>query len=270
MSGMDTSMHQYICTERAPEHPGVAIVRLNRPARANAILPEMARELHEAVRAASGDDSVRAIVLTGSGKHFCPGMDGEHAMAMVDAIAHGAPPAEPYDGNLRHLHAATLALHRCSKPVIAALNGSAAAGGLDLALACDCRLATGAAMFAQSYAKLALPPLNGSAWLLPRAVGYSRALRMLLTGERIGAQEALAAGLIDEIVDAETLLPHAVALAASMSKAPPSLVGFIKEELKTSPSLESALSRAYVEGIASVASEPCRQAIEQLRRQTAS
>jgi enoyl-CoA hydratase/carnithine racemase len=240
----------------------IAVITLNRPTRANAMNPTMAAELESAVHRAANDPGIRAIVFTGAGKHFCPGMDGKDAKELAERISRGEHPAEPFNGNLRILHRATLAIFDASKPTIAAINGSAAAGGLDLALACDYRISVGTAKFGVSYVKLNLPPLNGGAWLLRRVVRNSLAFRMLLTGEAIDASAALEMGLVDEISPIEEVLDRAVALAERASIGSLPLMAFIKSELRSEGSLRDALARAYVSGVGFIQSDEHRQAVE--------
>jgi len=243
----------------------VAVITLNRPQRANAMNPAMAAELESAVHAATNDPGISAIVLTGAGKHFCPGMDGKDAKELAERISRGEHPAEPFSGNLRILHRATLAIFEATKPTIAAINGSAAAGGLDLALACDYRFSVGTAKFGESYVKLNLPPLNGGAWLLRRVVRHSIAFRMLMTGEPIDASAALAIGLIDEISPNEEVLDRAISFAERVCAGSLPLMAFIKSELRTDGTLRDALARAYVAGVGFIQSDEHRRAVEGIR-----
>jgi enoyl-CoA hydratase/carnithine racemase len=226
------------------------------------MISAMAQELEVAVNAAVNDQEAKAIVLTGAGKHFCPGMDAREAKDLADRIARGVYPAEPFDGNLRILHRATAAIYEAPKPVIAAINGSAAAGGLDLALACDYRFSTEAARFGESYVKIGLPPLNGGGWLLNRVVRTSLAFRMLMTGETIDANTAHAEGLVDEISPAEELVERAVAFAERVSFAALPLLAFIKDELRSRGTLRDALARTYVAGVGFIQSEEHLRAVQ--------
>lgn len=257
---------ELIRVERRGEGGRIGCVILNRPDRANAMTPEMAEALHQALMEVNADPEIRALVVTGAGKHFCPGMDGEHAAQIAERMAAGSPPAEPFDGNLRHLHAATLALYESPKPTVAAINGATAAGGLDIAAACDYRVAASRATFAESYVKVGLPPLNGGAFLLPRLVGEGRAFRLLMSGERIDAATAESWGLVDELCSDEELLPRATALAEQFSAASPALSRFIKGELRQRATLADSLARAYVGGVRFVASEEYRAAVARLPR----
>jgi enoyl-CoA hydratase/carnithine racemase len=266
VNGSDMTVQSYetIVCERAGSAESIAIIALNRPTRANAMTPKMAEELGLACRDCLVDPSVKAIVLTGKGKHFCPGLDANDARDLAARIAKGIHPAEPYDGNLRRLHQATLAIYNATKPIIAAVNGAAAAGGLDIALACDYRLAATTARFSESYIKLGLPPLNGGAWLLRRVVGDSTALRMISTGEVLDADAALGIGLVDELHASDVLLDKAIAFAEQVSTAPAAVIEFIKREFRTKGRLEDALARVFVAGIGFSRSEAFKSGSEQI------
>jgi 2-(1,2-epoxy-1,2-dihydrophenyl)acetyl-CoA isomerase len=207
----------------------------------------MARSLHRAIQAAEADSAVEAIVLTGSGKHFCAGLDVVNVRTLADRVNAGEGSGGSLDLVLRHLQSATLAIASSRKPVVAAVNGPAAAGGLDLALACDYRVASTEARFVESYVKLGLPPLNGSPWLLSRLVGPGTALRLLLTGETLNADAALRLGLVDELCAPDEVLERAVGVASEMSAASPTLVQHIKAEVRRGRDgeLGDALARGY-------------------------
>ena len=261
-----SQMYDHILLTHKGAAREVAVVTMNRPKHANAMLPAMALELENAIKTAIDEGSVKAIILTGAGKHFCAGADAQHIRETYDGIARGKHPAEPFDGNLRALHRAAAAIFVSPKPVIAAINGSATAGGLDLALACDYRLASVSAKFGESYIKLGLPPLNGGAWLLPRIVGPSRAFRLLMTGEVLDTETALAINLIDEICDGADLGDQALAFAQQVARAPSDLLAFIKAELKANGSYADALARTYVGGVGFSKTEYFNRAIEKLPR----
>jgi enoyl-CoA hydratase/carnithine racemase len=163
------------------------------------------------------------------------------------------------------MQAATIAIYRAPKPTIAAINGSAAAGALDLALACDIRVAARGARFSESYVRLALPPLNAGAWLLTRAVGEAHALRLLLTGEAVDADAALEMGLVHELADVGQALDRALEIAERLSRASPSIAAFVKQEVREArmSDLADAQSRALVAGITALNSADYQQAIKQ-------
>jgi enoyl-CoA hydratase/carnithine racemase len=259
-------MYTYILSSKEGEQTAVAVITLNRSQQANAMLPAMALELESAIKEAILDPEIGAIVVTGAGKHFCAGADAQHIREVYDGIAKGIHPSEPFDGNLRALHRATSALYDSPKPTIAAINGSATAGGLDLALACDYRFAVSTAKFGESYVKLGLPPLNGGAWLLRRIVGPSRAFRMLMTGEVLDSAAALTIRLVDEVLSGEDVKAYAVNFAMTLSRVPADLQAFIKAELRAEGGYGDALARAYVAGVGFTKTEYFNNAIKRLPR----
>jgi enoyl-CoA hydratase/carnithine racemase len=241
----------------------IAVVTLDRPDRANAVDPVMARRLHAAIANVLADPDVDVLILTGAGDTFSPGADATAALEQARLASEGRYPAEPFDGLVSAMQAATLEIHNASKPTIAAINGSAAAGALDLALACDFRIAAPAARFSESYVRLALPPLNAGAWLLTRAVGEARALRLLLTGETVDANMALEIGIIHELIDVGPVLDRALELAESLSRAVAPVAAFVKREVRDArmSDLADAQSRALVAGIAALNSAGYQDAI---------
>ncbi len=209
---------------------GVACVTLNRPERGNGVVPELARDLMHALDALEADMSVRVLVLTGAGKQFCAGAD---LVAFADYLEHEqAATGEPY--NARVLWPVTQRLVTSRLPVIAAINGGATAGGLDLALACDIRIASTAAKLGETYIKLGLNPGNGGTYFLPRLVGSGLAAEMALTGDLFDAAQALAMGLVNRVVEPDALMPEAVALAARIAQRPRLAIEATKQQLRQS------------------------------------
>ncbi|MES2097034.1 MAG: enoyl-CoA hydratase/isomerase family protein [Pseudomonadota bacterium] len=209
---------------------GVALITLNRPERGNGVVPEMAADLIHALNALEADTSIRILVLTGAGKQFCAGADlVEFAAYLADAQAQTQ---EPY--NARVLWPVTQRLVTSRLPVIAAINGGATAGGLDLALACDIRLASETAKVGETYIKLGLNPGNGGTYFLPRLVGSGMAAEMALTGDLYDAQQALDMGLVNRIVAADVLVDEAIALAARIAERPRLAIEATKQQLRQS------------------------------------
>ena len=209
---------------------GVALITLNRPQRGNGVVPEMAHDLLAALTMLEADFSVRVLVLTGAGKQFCAGADLVEFQKFL-AEAHGIT-QEPY--NARVLWPVTQRLVSCRMPVIAAINGGATAGGLDLALACDIRIASAAAKLGETYIKLGLNPGNGGTYFLPRLVGSGMAAEMALTGDIVDADRALAIGLVNSVVAPEALLDTAIALAARIAERPRLALEATKQQLRQS------------------------------------
>lgn len=209
---------------------GVACITLNRPARGNGVVPEMARDLLDALNLLEADTDVRMLVLTGAGKQFCAGADLVEFADYLDR--HQAESQEPY--NARVLWPVTQRLVTSRLPVIAAINGGATAGGLDLALACDIRIASATARMGETYIKLGLNPGNGGTYFLPRLVGSGMAAEMALTGDLFDAERALAIGLVNQVVAPEALLETAVALAARIGERPRLAIEATKQQLRQS------------------------------------
>ncbi len=195
-------------------------VTLNRPDKANAFDPEMCEDLVEALRMLAGADQVRVIVITGAGKAFCAGADlgvlgtqGEQLVKAGKDIA--------------------LTIRNAPKPVLAAVNGAAAGGGANLALACDYRLASDHASIGQVFHKLGLGPDWGGSYFLPRLTSISKALELVWSARMVPAAEALALGLFDRLVGggADALRSEATTLAKHWAGMAPLAVRKAKEAL---------------------------------------
>jgi 2-(1,2-epoxy-1,2-dihydrophenyl)acetyl-CoA isomerase len=191
------------------EDGGVAVVTFARAEAMNSLDPATMWHVRHTVLGLLEDKAVRALVLTGSGRAFCA---GANVKEMQEAAHAGRGPQWVLD-TTAELHPLLLELHASAKPVVAAVNGAAAGGGLGLALVADARVGSPDARFAAGYFGLGLSPDGGSTWLLPRLVGEQRARRFLFGNEVIGAEEAKAIGLLDELVPADRLVPRAVELA---------------------------------------------------------
>jgi enoyl-CoA hydratase/carnithine racemase len=209
--------------------PGVVRITIDRPERRNALSPEMIDDLIEVIDGFAAQSEARVLVVTGSGTIFCSGVDVSHRR---DG---GVTPAMELKDNLaRHIQRLILTLHQIDKPTIAAINGAAAGGGLDLALVCDFRIASSSARFAESYVRLGRVPALGGCFLLPQLVGRSNALEMLLTGEFIGAERALSWGLVNRVVSDAELSEHAVDFARQLAGGPPLALQMIKRAVRRS------------------------------------
>ena len=189
----------------------VLVVTIDRPARRNAIDGPTALALAETFRQFDADDALSVAVLTGAGGVFCAGAD-------LTSLEPGSTraPRTAIDGD------APLGLARMllGKPVIAAVEGHAVAGGLEIALWCDLRVAGDAAVFGVFCRRFGVPLMDGGTIRLPRLIGQGRALDMILTGRGVGAQEALAMGLVDRVVPAGTALDAALTLARELAALP--------------------------------------------------
>jgi len=195
---------------------GVVLLTLDRPERGNGVVPEMARDLMAVLDELEPDRSVRCLVVTGAGAQFSAGAD---LVAMKEYLeTRLSVEQEPY--NSRVLSPVTQRLAASRIASVAAVNGGATAGGLDLALACDMRVASSTAKLGETYINLGLVPGNGGTWFLPRLVGSGMAAEMALTGQIISAQRALEIGLVNRVVEPENLLPTAIDLAARVARKP--------------------------------------------------
>lgn len=191
----------------------VATITLNRPDKLNAYTAQMGFELAEAIRAAGADDAVRAIVLTGEGRGFCAGAD---ISGGADSFGAGGP---NFGGghNPRQGSGFVDALFESTKPTIAAINGAAVGVGATLTLPCDIRICAEGARFGFVFARRGLVPEAGSAWFLPQLVGLPQALRWCLSGRLFDAAEALAGGLVSDVLAPDALLPRAHEIAQEIA-----------------------------------------------------
>ncbi len=200
-----------VCYETVAD--GVVLVTLNRPERGNSVVPELARDLLDALTQLEADRRVRCLVLTGAGRQFSAGADLKAMRRHLDEEL----PVEHEPFNARVLFPVTQRIVASRLPVVAAINGGATAGGLDLALACDLRVCSTQAKLGETYINVGLPPGNGGSWFLPRIVGAGRAAELFLTGDLIDAARALEIGLVNRVTEPGELIPAAVALAGRIA-----------------------------------------------------
>lgn len=209
---------------------GVARLTLNRPEHGNAVTPELVRDIMAALERVDADTGIRALVLTGAGRNFCAGADLPGMKAYVDTQM--AALEEPY--NARILHPVTQRLAHLSLPTIAAVNGAATAGGFDLSLACDMRIAGTSSRFGETYINLGLAPGNGGTWFLPRLVGSGMAAELAFTGDLIDAARALDMGIVNRVVADADLAAEAVGLAVRIAARPRKALMATKQLLRAS------------------------------------
>jgi 2-(1,2-epoxy-1,2-dihydrophenyl)acetyl-CoA isomerase len=236
----------------------ILTVRLNRPDRLNALNVELATALAAALRRASEDASVRCVVLTGAGRAFCGGGD---IGVLRDARKRNA------SHELAALVSAgkeiVLLLVTMAKPVLASVNGPAAGGGSNLALACDLRIAAEQASFGQSFSKLGLYPDFGGTFFLPRLVGPARAAELFYSGEMISADECLRLGIYNRVVPFEQLAAETHSAAATLACGPPIAARFVKARLFGSnrAELEKLLDEEIQRQIECFNSEDCAEGL---------
>jgi 2-(1,2-epoxy-1,2-dihydrophenyl)acetyl-CoA isomerase len=169
---------------------------LNRPARRNALTPDLARALAQEIEQIEEAGDARVILLSGAGGHFCAGLD----LRWLDSLG-TEPSIADLQRGLSDFQSAIIAVVRSPIPVLAVVQGTVAGFGFDLALACDMRLAGSSATFTSAFARMGLVPDGGSTFTLPRLVGVGRALRVLMTDQSIDAPAALSIGMVEEVFD---------------------------------------------------------------------
>lgn len=212
---------------------GVATVILNRPEARNAYTEQMADELAAAFRALDDDDAVKVVVLAASGQDFCVGADLSAGRLSVADDADAAPWLEPATR-------VTSVIHSMNKPVITASRGAAVGVGSTLQLAADIRIASDDSRFGFVFARRGIFPEGGSTWYLPRLVGQGKALEWLLTGRLIPADEALASGLVNELVEPDQVLDRAHELAREIAaQCSPVSMAVIRRAVREVGSLDS-------------------------------
>ena len=192
----------------------VAVLRLNRPDRMNAISVEMLTALGRKLTEYDRDLDVRAIVLTGEGRGFCSGLDLKDTAAgsgIGGALASGGV------SHLSTLEIPTVTLHRIDTPVICAINGPAAGYGFDLALGCDLRLMSDRAKLAPAFAKRGIVPESGGTWYLPRLVGWARACEIGFIADDIAPQRAVELGLVNQVVAHDDLMAESMRWAEKIA-----------------------------------------------------
>lgn len=216
---------------------GVATLTLNRPESMNSLSVELKDALVEALAAVGADDSVRAVVLTGTGRGFCVGQDlGEHTLLLE------SDDPTPLRTVRDHYNPITQSLASMPKPVIAAVNGTAAGAGASFAFACDFRIVSTAAKFLLAFANVGLGLDSGVSWTLPRLVGSGRALELALLAQPITAQIAADYGLVTELTPPDDVLPTAQALAARLAAGPTAAYAAIKQAVHFAASHDLAAS----------------------------
>lgn len=194
---------------------GVARLTLNRPERLNSFTIQMHEEVRKALDLLSADESIRTLLITGTGRGFCAGQDlSDRAVAPGgDSIDLGESVEKRYNPLIRTLTSLPM-------PVVCAVNGVAAGAGASIAFACDMVIAAKSAKFIMSFANIGLVPDSGGSWVIPRLVGQARALSMALTGDPVSAEQAADWGLIWKTAEDEELISEANALAEKFASAP--------------------------------------------------
>jgi enoyl-CoA hydratase/carnithine racemase len=208
----------------------VLTLTMSQPETRNALTGNTAvEEFVQACADISADRSVRAVILTGEGPVFSSGGNVKNMQRYFQEQLSPDTIREEYRNGIQRL---PKALYNLDLPVIAAVNGPAIGAGLDLTCMCDIRIASEKATFAESFVKVGIVPGDGGAWLLPRAVGMSKASEMAFTGEALSAQEALACGLVSRVVPHELLMETAMELARKIAANPGGVLRMTKRLLR--------------------------------------
>lgn len=216
----------------------IGILRFNRPAQLNAFDTVMIQEAPVALRELLDDESVRVVIITGNGKGFCAGADVNvlNELGATGDITRGKILVSTGSEMVEMIHAA-------DKPVIAAINGPAAGGGAGIALACDIRVMAQSASIGFTFIRIGLHPDLGCTYFLPRLVGPAKAAELMMTGEMIGADEALRLGMVNDVVPDADLLPKTFQLATVVAEKSPLALRLLKKGMHQSleQSLEAML-----------------------------
>ena len=217
------------------EKNNVLVVTLNRPEKLNCFNREMALQLIAVLDKAENNNNVRAIIITGMGKAFCAGQD------LSEAIDPNGPGIKKIVGE--HYNPIILKIRSIEKPIIAVINGVAAGAGANIALACDIIYASKSASFIQAFSKIGLIPDSGGTYTLPRLVGFNLASALMITGDKLSADDAKNFGIVYKVFDDENLMELSIASAIKIAAMPTKAIGLTKRLLnKTySNSLEQQL-----------------------------
>lgn len=219
----------------------VATITLNRPERLNALTFAVYTELRDAFRTLDTEPGVRAVIITGAGRAFCSGGDVEDIIGAL--LGKGLKDLQDFTRLTCDL---ILAMRRCRRPIVGALNGTVAGAGAVIAAACDLRIAAESAKIAFLFTRVGLSGADmGAAWLLPRLVGYGRASEMLLTGDFVDAKRAYEIGLYNRVVPQAQVLTEARAWAERLARGPAAALGITKQALDGEAALDFEAALAF-------------------------
>lgn len=245
-------------TVKLKAYNGVVVITLNRPENFNALDFDMAEDLILVLETCQKDSACKAVVITGADKSFCSGGDLKMAKQYIDT-----EPAEPYRQLTKRLDRIIKDIRLLNKPVIAAINGSVGGGGLSIAVACDLRIASSKAKFRQAYTSVGLVPDGGWMLLVPLLIGFGKTNELLYLDPVFDANKALEMGLINEVVEPETLQERALEMAEIIARGPTRSFAIIKNivnnslltllerqlELERQGIINAAETSDYIEGI---------------------
>ena len=243
--------------------PGVALLRLNRPDRLNAMTSELVQSLHRHFDELAVHPECRVVILTGAGRGFCAGLD----LTGYGMAPHAEHIGATQRGFATQKHIATLVTHMRSmpQPVIAAVNGAAAGGGLALVLASDVRIGAESSKFNVAFVRIGFSACDiGTSWLLPRIVGVARAQELMLTGRVVDSAEAYRIGLLVDVVPDEHLLDTALTKAEEITRNTPFGIALTKEAMWTAleiPGMQAAIDLENRQQILSSHTDDAREAM---------
>jgi enoyl-CoA hydratase/carnithine racemase len=207
----------------------IGTVTINRPDKLNAFAGRMRQDVAAALKELAGDAAIRVIVVTGAGRAFCAGADIGY---MKDLRERGD--TENFTALVEAGRAVVTTIRETPKPVIASVNGPAAGGGANMALACDVRIASDRAAIGQTFSRIGLHPDWGGSFFLPRLIGPSRAFELFASGEMVDAQEAFRLGLFNRVVPHERLAVETAAMAKLLAERPPLALALAKQAVYAS------------------------------------
>jgi 2-(1,2-epoxy-1,2-dihydrophenyl)acetyl-CoA isomerase len=208
------------------QNNGVCELRLNRPNVFNSFNKAMALQLQEALDACELDDAVRAIVITGEGKAFCAGQD------LAEAMDPDGPELQSIVRD--HYNPIIERIRAIEKPIVAAVNGVAAGAGANIALACDIAIAKKSASFIQAFSKIGLIPDSGGTFFLPRIIGMQKAMALMMTGDKVSADQAVELNMIYKSVDDDDFEAEVKQFAETLAKMPTRGLGLTKKAINAS------------------------------------
>jgi 2-(1,2-epoxy-1,2-dihydrophenyl)acetyl-CoA isomerase len=224
----------------------VATITFDRPASLNAFNDQMIAESIQALEECSRDESLRCIVITGSGRAFSAGQDLKELQTKGEEFSIGDHVRQGYNRLVELIVTA-------DKPIIGAINGVAAGAGCGIALATDIRIAAHTATFNLAFSRIGLVPDSGLTWILPRLVGMARAFEMAITGETLSAEKALSWGLVNQVVPADQMAEIVAAWAESLADGPAMALGLTKRAMRqaaTSDLLAALANEAELQTVA--------------------
>ncbi len=250
---IDASINTSVILD-ADRDTGIATITLNRPDRLNSLSHDLLQSLSTAISDVAIDESIRVVIITGSGRAFCAGADTDEMTGGSGDGPHKSGPggAEALRRGFELAHKVILGIYEMEKPVIAVINGTAVGAGFDLACACDIRIASDTARFMAAYIHVGLFPGYGGTWLYPRVLGSAKAAELMYTGNFLEIDEAKNLGFVNDVVSSEELFATANKMARQIANGPPIAIKLAKMMMRRGMNmdLESSLEMsAAVEAI---------------------